>query len=189
MMHRSPLGHVLLWGGFLAAAYVSVSQLENPSDKWATIPWLWYCLSMLVGIAGIAILRYAARRDEANDENTEAEYSVVSDSLQNLAETVGRLCGQNELQLSEVVRAIDDECAERFSSFADSRQSIVRRFGLKVYADVMTEFASAERYVNRCWSAAVDGYIDEVTASLQRANRHLEKAMTLMSDAERAAIT
>ncbi len=72
----------------------------------------------------------------------------------------------------------------RLPTFADSRQALVKRFGLEVYADVMTEFASAERYVNRSWSAAADGYVDEVAASLARANKHLQNTKMLMTEAE-----
>ena len=58
---------------------------------------------------------------------------------------------------------------------------------MKVYADVMTEFASAERLVNRTWSAAADGYVDEVATSLQLAGRHLARAKELLAVAESQA--
>ena len=33
----------------------------------------------------------------------------------------------------------------------------------------MSSFAAAERYLNRCWSASADGYVDEVHAYLEHA--------------------
>ena len=48
----------------------------------------------------------------------------------------------------------------------------------------MTEFAAAERYVNRSWSAAADGYVDEVAASLDKADQHLKNAQELLRAAE-----
>ncbi|MDA1230072.1 MAG: hypothetical protein O2856_04800 [Planctomycetota bacterium] len=158
-----------MWAGFLAAAYSSVCQLEQTDDRWATIPWLWYGAAMMVGTTGIIFLRAAKQQDHADDAKTEAQYSIVRQSLEAIALAVGRLC---------------DQCAEPFSDFADSRQSLVRRFGMKVYADVMTEFASAERYVNRAWSAAADGYVDEVKSSLVRAHGHLRTAKDLLTVAE-----
>lgn len=181
-----PLGHTLLWAGFLAAAFASVFRLEDSVDKWSTIPWLWYGVAMVVGVTGIALLKTARRQDHADDEKTEAEYSVVQDSLDKISETVNRLCDQTDYRPSAVLRSIDDDCAEPFSDFADSRQALVKRFGMKVYADVMTEFASAERYVNRSWSAAADGYVDEVGSSLDRAKRHLQNAKDLIGKAEAA---
>ena len=44
----------------------------------------------------------------------------------------------------------------------------------------MTQFASAERFVNRAWSAAADGYTTEAADSLQRAQDHLNQASQLM---------
>jgi hypothetical protein len=177
-------GQFLLWAGFLAAAYSAVCRLEQADDKWATIPWPWYAAGMLMGITGIVLLRLAMRQGHSDDAKTAAEYSVVRQSLETISIVVGRLCDQTEHLPSAVLRCIDDQCAEPFTAFADSRSSLVRKFGLKVYADVMTEFASAERYVNRSWSAAADGYIDEVKASLLRANLHLQKANELLTRAE-----
>ena len=178
------LGQFFLWAGFLAAAYSAVCRLEQADDKWGTIPWPWYVAGMLVGITGIVLLRLAMRQDHTDDAKTAAEYSVVRQSLETIASVVGRLCDQTEHQPSAVLRCIDDQCAEPFTAFADARSSLVRKFGLKVYGDVMTEFASAERYVNRSWSAAADGYVDEVKASLLRAHRHLQKAKELLTRAE-----
>lgn len=176
-------GYILLWLGFVAAAYVSVSQLEVADDKWSTIKWAWYAAAMACGVVGIVILRSADKEDQRDEHKTDAEYSVVVQSLETLVTVVGRLC-QSQLAPGAVVRAIDDECAEPFSEFAESRQALVKRFGMKVYADVMTEFASAERYVNRSWSAAADGYVDEVASSLNRADGHLQQAQLLLRQAE-----
>jgi hypothetical protein len=42
-------------------------------------------------------------------------------------------------------------------------------FGIQNYADVMSNFAAGERYINRVWSASTDGYVDEVHKYLERA--------------------
>lgn len=178
------LGHVLLWAGFLAASFVSVSRLEQVGDKWSTIPWLWYAVSMAVGIVGIGLLRASNRELDADHSKTDAEFSLVQQSLAKVCEVVDRLCRQSEYDPATVLHCIDEECVEPFSEFAEARQSLVKRFGLEVYADVMTEFASAERYVNRSWSAAADGYVEEIAASLARANHHLQKTAALLNEAD-----
>jgi len=178
------LGHLLLWVGFLAAAFVSVSRLEQSDDKWSTIPWIWYAVSMAVGIVGIVLLRAANRQLDEDHVKTDAEYSLVQQSLAQLSAIIDRLCKQTDYDPADVLRCIDDECTEPFAEFADARQALVKRFGLEVYADVMTEFASAERYVNRSWSAAADGYVDEVAASLARAKEHLRNTKVLLVEAE-----
>ncbi len=182
-----PLGHILLWAGFLAAAFWSVFQLELPDNKWMTIPWLWYALSMAVGMSGVVLLRAAARSDRDDHQATEAQYSAIQVSLRQLVTVVQNLCEhEGEVQPAEVIRRIDHECVEPFADFADARNSLMKRFGLQTYADVMTQFASAERYVNRAWSAAADGYIDEVSASLDRAREYLQQAEQLVQSADTA---
>jgi hypothetical protein len=179
-----PSGHVILWIGFLSAAYWSVHHLENSDDKWSTIPWTLYGASMAVGIVGIVLLRLADRRVHADHRQTDAEFSVVQRTLTALAGTVHQLSSNRQQSPSEVLRRIDLECVPKFAEFADARQALTKRFGLQEYADVMTEFAAAERYVNRSWSAAVDGYVDEVAASLDKADRHLQNAQQLLIAAE-----
>lgn len=178
------LGHLLLWTGFLAAAFASVCRLEQADDKWSTVLWNWYAVSMTVGIVGVILLRRVRRDVHVDEARTEAEYSAIQLSLAQVASIVDNLCQRREHVPAEVLRCIDDECAEPLAQFAESRQALVKRFGLNVYASVMTEFASAERYINRSWSAAADGYVDEVAASLDRANQHLGNAKNLLRAAE-----
>ena len=179
-------GHFFLWMGFLLAAFWSVCRLDEADNKWSTIPWLWYASSMAIGILGIGLLRRADRQVHADHTQTEAEYSVLKQSLSKLATTIGNLSSNRQHVPSEVLRCIDDQCAPTFAEFADARQALIKRFGLQAYADVMTEFAAAERYVNRSWSAAADGYVDEIAKSLDKADQHLQNAQRLLSAADNA---
>ena len=180
------LGHLLLWGGFLAAAFCSVLRTEQEA-KWQTIPWAGYLLALAVGFAGVVLVRRAKRSHASDEAKIDAEYSTVRRSLDTLVAEVDRLNTQSDRKPTEVLHWIDDRCMEPFSEFAEARQALVKRFGMKVYADVMTEFASAERLVNRTWSAAADGYVDEVATSLQLAGRHLARAKELLAVAESQA--
>ncbi len=180
------LGQILMWLGFLGGSFASVSQLEVQEDKWSTVPWLWYAVSLAVGIVGIVLLRRAKHDDHRDEDKTEAEYSVITRSLAELSTAVELLCQHSQCPPADALKFIDARCAEPLSDFADSRQALVKRFGMAVYADVMTEFASAERYVNRSWSAAADGYMDEVDASIRRAQGHLANARNLIAAAEQS---
>ena len=177
------LGHALLWGGFLVAAFCSVLRTEQEA-KWQTVPWPAYLAAMVVGFIGVVLVRRAKRSHASDEAKTDAEYSTVRSSLETLTAVIDQLNASAELRPAHVLREIDDRCMEPFSEFAEARQSLVKRFGMKVYADVMTEFASAERLVNRSWSAAADGYVDEVSSSLQTAGRHLHRAHELLKTAE-----
>jgi hypothetical protein len=152
--------------------------------KWQTVPWPGYLAAMTVGFIGVVLVRRAKRSHASDEAKTDAEYSTVRSSLETLTAVIDRLNAKADLRPGQALREIDDRCMEPFSEFAEARQALVKRFGMKVYADVMTEFASAERLVNRSWSAAADGYVDEVVSSLQTAGRHLHRAQELLALAE-----
>ena len=61
----------------------------------------------------------------------------------------------------------------------------MNRFGTAVFAAVMTEFASGERYMNRAWSASswADGYVDELEESVQYARTFFEAAVNELAKA------
>ncbi|MDG2223874.1 MAG: hypothetical protein P8L85_21015 [Rubripirellula sp.] len=178
------LGHLLMWGGFLAAAFFSLSQLEVADNKWSTVPWINYFGGVAVGIVGVVLLRTTGRQLEGDEESQEAKFSVLRKQLKEVSSTVFGMASQASHDPAEVLNQIDDQCAEPLAEFANARQALVRRFGMSVYAEVMTEFASAERYINRCWSAAADGYVDEIRDCLQKAETHLRKTDALIAAAE-----
>jgi len=187
------IGQLLLWCGFLGGAFCAVLRLEPPDEgpgvsDWATIPWPWYLVSVCVGVAGVVMLRIVRQRDKQDDGKTEFEYSTVQTSLETVSAVVARLCAYSTIDPRAILAAIDDECVEPLAEFANARQALVKRFGMNTYADVMTEFASAERFLNRAWSAAADGYVDEVRSSLNRANVHLCSTRHILEAAETTAI-
>ena len=165
------------------AAYSSVVHREL-EDKWSTIPWPWYLTALAVGFLGVVLVRRSKKHDDSDETKTESEYAVVRRSLDSVSALVEQLKDKRDRTLADVLHCIDHECVGPLSDFAESRQALVKRFGLMVYADVMTEFASAERLINRSWSAAADGYVDEVASSLRRADQHLRRARDLLAAAE-----
>ena len=181
-------GHVLLWLGFLSAAFWACYQLEIEGNKWATVPWQWYLLSMVVGLGGVMILRSTAKIRSVDSTRTDANYAVIESSLGTLIKGVAHLQQfAKKEDVRSIVRYIDDELTEPFADFADAREALTNRHGLQFFAEVMTQFASAERFVNRAWSAAADGYIDEVNDSLALASVYLAAAQELISTVESGA--
>ena len=182
------IGQILMWSGFLGGAFCAVLRTGPTADAsgsdWSTIPWGWYLLSVGVGVAGVILLRNARLKDKQDDGMTEFEYSTIQRSLQEVSVVVARLCSQTVSDPRMIVSAIDDECVEPLANFANARQALVKRFGMTIYADVMTEFASAERFLNRAWSAAADGYVDEVETCLNRANSHLVSTREIIGAAD-----
>ena len=147
--------------------------------------WANYFAGIGVGIAGVVLLRITGQKLEGDEESHEAKFSVLCENLSEVISSISEMASQKNYDPAKVLNQIDNECAEPLSEFANARQALIRRFGMSVYAEVMTEFASAERYINRCWSAAADGYVDEIRDCLQKADTHLAKTDALIAAAQK----
>jgi len=182
------IGQLMLWIGFLIAAFSAVSKVQQP-NKWQTIPWGIYLPSLAMGFAGIVIIKRWSPSSAADDDVAHSQYETAAKNLLRILELIDDATKQTNRPPKETLRWIDEQCTEPLAEFANARQSIANRFNMKVYADVMTEFASAERSINRTWSAAADGYIDEVNQCLEVASQHLRQAHQIMQRAEESELT
>ncbi len=157
-----------------------VSKIEN---RWPTVPWLWYGLSMAVGIVGVVLLRKSSQSEVSDTGRVQEEYATIESSLKTLNEKISHLdANMKNMAPGQIVNFIDEECAPAFSDFADSRNALIQRFGLQAFADIMSQFASGERFMNRAWSASADGYMNEVRDCIDRAKAHLAKASDLLEE-------
>lgn len=181
-------GHCLLWIGFLSGAFVAVRSTEVADAPWSTISWPLYAVGIAIAVGGVFLLRTTQPgRDESDDTHTS--------NIAGLEALLGKILGhlrswqtaEGRLPVFQVHGAIDRDIADDLAEFADLRQSMVRAFGLQQYARVMTEFALAERSINRMWSASADGYVDEVDRSNARAVNHLEAALERLREAQAEA--
>jgi hypothetical protein len=82
----------------------------------------------------------------------------------------------------EVRKRIDKKLPDHLETFIESRKTIGHVHGLQAYGHVMNYFATAERYLNRVWSASTDGYIDEVTEYMEKSERQFEEALTALRE-------
>lgn len=181
-------GQVLLWLGFLGGSFAAVRNLENDEAPWQSIPWVMYGGSALVGVVGVVCLR----KDKADQRSKSAASETGIDSVRELlSQSAGKVAelrsNLSNMTCEEVLEYIDEQCGPLLAEFADGRMVISNRFGSATFAAVMTEFASGERYLNRAWSAAADGYVDEVEASVKNADIFMAAAVQELSAAENAA--
>ncbi|MFK7736240.1 MAG: hypothetical protein AB8B50_09440 [Pirellulaceae bacterium] len=176
-------GQLFLWLGFLGGSFATVLRKEIPDAPWQTIPWMMYGCSLLVGGIGVVMLRSEKASQAEADGDSDAGFAVVKEQLKKAAKAVATL-QQNldEMTCEEVLDYIDENCVPPCTEFADSRMVISQRYGNAKYAEVMTEFASGERYVNRTWSAAADGYVDEVEVSASHAHTFFQAAVSAIEN-------
>ena len=63
---------------------------------------------------------------------------------------------------------------------------MVHLYGLQTYADIMSEFAAGERFINRVWSSSADGYDTEAETYLARAAEQFQDAQQQLANAGNA---
>ncbi|MGI9519377.1 MAG: PDZ domain-containing protein [Pirellulaceae bacterium] len=153
-------------------------------NPWKTINWLWYGLSAAVCIGGIFLIRSGKKASAGQSEKTEASLKQIKAHLGDLVNNTETL-HQNLREYSprEILTYIDETLHDDFREFAEGRDSITAEHGLEVFADVMTNFAAGERAINRAWSAAADGYIEEVAVCVDRGLAMLKVAQKTLNAA------
>jgi hypothetical protein len=172
------VGHLLLWAGFFAGSFLAVQNAEVAENKWATVKWTWYALALGVGICGVVVLRLTKRQATTHAHKLEDDLATIDNSVQTLTNKLTDLRKQKAtVQVGSVLHFIDDELMPHLASFVDARESLIHTYGMQPYAEVMTDFAAGERNINRAWSASADGYIDEVWASIDRADRKMQAVL------------
>ena len=177
-------GHMLLWIGFLVGVFVTVRRVEKPAAPWSTIHWPAYGTALSVAVIGVIILRMTKRPvSVALDIQTGAidELAAILTRLHSTVQRWSRTADQ--IPVYDFHDMIDEELADDLGRFAELRETLIPEFGLDYYAKIMTEFALAERTINRTWSASADGYVDEVRACLSRAAAHLSAARRRLEEA------
>ena len=159
------LGYLMITLGFLAGALTAVVDKEQ-------IRWDHFALAFILGAAGVAFVRISDRRESRQEGKLASNMQSVEVSLDRIVKNMTGLNAEKaSINTYDVRHRIDELFTDDLNRFVEARQSITHTHSLSDYADVMTSFAAGERYLNRVWSASVDGYIDEV-------NDYLDKALT-----------
>ena len=146
------VGYLLLIGGFLAAAYSTALDTQ-------TTNWTYFIPAAIGAIAGVLIIKRQDRGEARSESVLTANRTELGESLSNIVRDLEQIGKDSEsISTTELRNAIDDKLRNDLRRFADARESLVHLYGLQVYADIMSDFAAGERYVNRVWSAAADDY-------------------------------
>ena len=169
------LGHLFLWGGFLAASFLSVRIADR-------VEWPLYGAAVAVATLGVVLLRLSSRRAGLETDKLNANSTILSASLERLTTQIDALLAARETtDVFSVHGRIDAELVAPLNAFVAARESMIHLYGLQPYAEVMTRFAGSERMLNRAWSASADGYIDEVWKCVEIALVEMRAARTKLT--------
>ncbi len=159
------LGLILVIASFLAGAFLAV--LDPRQINWG------YMIPVLVtGVIGLWIYRKVQREESRAGDRLAGNIDILDKSLSKILANLEELCRRgDDLPVYDARFEIDHLFRDDLNNFAEARESMIHVFGIQNYADVMSNFAAGERYINRVWSASTDGYVDEVREYLERARK------------------
>ena len=164
------VGYIMLIAGFLAGAYSTSLDVESTL-------WTLFLPASLLALAGVVLLKKQARGDARSAEVLSANRSELNESLKNIVASLDDMIGAGaSIPVGELRHHIDDRLRDDLRRFVEARESLVHLFSLQTYADIMSEFAAGERYVNRVWSASTDGYDGEARDYLEKAAAQFREA-------------
>lgn len=168
------LGYLLITASFLWGSYYSVVDSEQ-------VTWSMVIPALVVGLGGVGVIWRGKRGEQQEVDAVQAGLEKLEESLAGIVRNITEM---DEQKMStdpyEVRHMIDARFMDDMDAFVESRERIAHRFGLQAYANVMSHFATGERYLNRCWSASTDGYIDEIHDYLGRARKQFTAALELL---------
>ncbi len=174
------IGMVLLFLGFVAGAYATALDVES-------VNWILFGIAVAAAVAGMRLVKSANAAHAHSETVLENNRNALHQSLDNVVRDLESMAEAPRPE-GEALRAeIDNKLRENLRRFAEARESMVHLFGLQAYADIMSSFAAGERYINRVWSASVDGYDAEAETYLGKAARQFADAQRQLADAAQAA--
>ena len=160
------IGYILVTVGFLIAALVSVIDKE-------IVNWAYFIPALGIAIAGVVMVRIYEHKHHTSEGKVTGHLTDIETSIAAIVKNLSSLCVEiKAMDTYDVRNRIDELFAEDITTFVDARQAISQVYGLQEYADAMSYFASAERAINRAWSASTDGYVNEVNSSLLKAKEY-----------------
>lgn len=169
-------GFLLLVGGFLLGAYATSLDVDN-------VNWTLFAIAALAAVAGIVMVRRAESAHAQSETVLANNKNELRESLDNVVRDLNEMTAR-DVESGEVLREqIDNRLRDDLRRFADARESMVHLYGLQTYADIMSSFAAGERFINRVWSASVDGYDKEAETYLHKAARQFADAQSQLAEA------
>jgi hypothetical protein len=166
------LGFLMIILGFPAGTLAAVLDEDE-------VQWDYLSGALAFGIAGIVLVRVGHRHKSRSGVKLAANMQNIETSLTRIFENISLLNVQKRsINPYDVRNQIDELFTGDIITFVEARESIGQVYGLAAYADIMSYFASGERYLNRVWSASADGYIDVISAYLEKEKLQFSEALS-----------
>jgi hypothetical protein len=165
-----PIGFFLLIAGFLVGAYSTALDIEATN-------WSYFIPAAIAAIVGVILIKREESGQATSEHVLAANRAELTESLSNIVGNIDQMISAGSSVSTDKIRdEIDSRLRADLRRFADARESMIHLFSLQAYADIMSNFATGERYVNRVWSASADGYDYEARSYLEKARSQFSAA-------------
>ena len=186
------LGYLLISIGFLVGSLAAITNTEVVTGSETVtdnVDWNFFLPAVIVGIIGIVMVRVHDHRHSRSEEKLTGHLSDIENSLAAIVKNVTAMCDDSDaIDTYQVHKKIDETFRADLMNFADARTAIGHIYGMQEYADVMSYFASAERAINRAWSASTDGYVNEVKKTNKKAKDNFSVVFEKMNHLKQQAM-
>lgn len=165
-----------LLGTLRDAGVKRVRVKEFALDRW-TGRWMFLvaCAQLLLGAALVRMdrrrrLDEAQRDAQAGQADSPAQvFARIRGVIDGLLNELGDQPASRPDPAERILHRLDAVQGELVPAFVEARPLLVARMGMAGYAELMDHFAAMERQINRAWSAAADGVVEESIDCLRRA--------------------
>ena len=146
------------------------------------VQWGYFSGALILGAVGIILVHLHEKKNSRSEKKLATNLQDIETSLTHIVENVIQLNAEKQsISAYNMRHRIDELFSEDLTTFVGARESLAHVHGLQVYANVMSHFASGERYLNRVWSASADGYVDEIRTYLDKAQVQFAEALSNIS--------
>jgi hypothetical protein len=167
------LAYFMIAAGFLGAAFATSLDAQQ-------VNWTMFAIAAIASVGGVLLAKRLDSADARSESVLTTNRAELNESIANIVTHLDAVADKSGEQLRDW---IDDQLRSDLRRFADARESMVHLFGLQTYADIMSNFATGERYINRVWSCSADGYDAEAAEYLGRAADQFRDAKNQLANA------
>lgn len=154
-----------------AAKMPTPAQLQAGQTWPDTLPL--FAAGLGICIAGLIGWRVGLRREDARGQLSRLGPKGMFGLIVNCRRALEQIRDEMDAHANiapQIVRdKVDSLLAAYVEPFVENRFILIEHYGMRRGAEILLQFALAERYINRVWSATADGAGNEARASLQTA--------------------
>ena len=155
------IAFLLLAGGFLIGAYATALDTD-------LVNWTLFGVAAVAGVVGVILAKRLDKATATSGDVLETNRNELNESIGNIVRDLNELTAGEVPHGAELREWIDEKLRPDLRRFVEARESMVHLYSLQTYADIMSEFASAERYINT--------YIRKAAEQFKQAQQELMSA-------------